>query len=84
MRSGRVNRRYEDATVSQLYFRHWISHGVVSVSPSDGFFRHFSIENEAEVLSGDWEAIRGDLHVALKKATMGSSFNVERTDLKTA
>ena len=52
--------------------------------PPMDFSAIFPLKTEAEVLSGDWEAISGDLHVALKKATMGSSFNVERTDLKTA
>ncbi len=52
--------------------------------PPMDFSAIFPLKTAAEVLSGDWEAIRGDLHVALKKATMGSSFNVERTDLKTA
>ena len=38
---------YEYATISQFYFRHWISHGAVSVSPPGGLLGPFSIENRS-------------------------------------
>ena len=52
--------------------------------PPVDFSALFPLKTEAEAISGDWEAISGDLHSSLKKATTESSFDVERTGAKTA